>query len=292
MAQAPSLVASTASRKSYMMPSDASQSFEEVDLQRVQTVQTQRSAAGATATTVTTSYPPQQITEDVTPGKQWLRRQKAQDLREEAPKRFLVDNRMLNAGTDGIGYRFSKDLDDLDLSCTAPWGSIVEGVDEGNWVRVSDELYLPKELGGVAVLTLEDTPWALSGLQVNEAFPVGSELVVLEAAIMRAAEELRSAALAQLEKDRRLQVLGYGSGIRSRRLYVQDPTSGQDGWISFAPQNGKLLVAPTEASADEVQKVATMATRVAMTVDQFQVVRTCGKGSFHRSPCVICVIGT
>lgn len=80
-----------------------------------ETVQTQRSAAGATATTVTTSspwlqdnfrsigisktgvgvgvwcgcfvlprYPPQQITEDVTPGKQWLRRQKAQDLREEA----------------------------------------------------------------------------------------------------------------------------------------------------------------------------------------------------------------
>jgi len=270
MAQAPSAVASTASRKSYMMPSGVSQSLQEIEVERVQTVQTQRSAAGATATTVTTSYPPQQITEDVTPGKQWLRRQKAQDLREEAPKRFLVDNRMLNAGTDGIGYRFSKDLDDLDLSCTAPWGSIVEGVDEGNWVRVSDELYLPKELGGVAVLTLEDTPWALSGLQVNEAFPVGSELVVLEAAIMRAAEELRSAALAQLEKDRRLQVLGYGSGIRSRRLYVQDPTSGQDGWISFASQNGKLLVAPTEASADEVQKVATMATRVAMTVDQFQ----------------------
>ncbi|CAL1140892.1 unnamed protein product [Cladocopium goreaui] len=272
-AQAPPVaaVASTATRRSQML-SGVSQAFDpqEAEVERVRTVQTQRSAAGTTATTVTTSYPAQQITEDPMQGKQWLRRQKAQDLREEAPKRFLVDNRMLNAATDGIGYRFSKDLEDLDLSCTAPWGSIVEGVDEGSWIRVSDELYLPKELGGVPVLTLEDTPFALSGLQVNEAFPIGSELIVLEAAIMRAAEELRSAALAQLEKDRRLQVLGYGTGIRSRRLYVQDPMSGQDGWISFASQNGKLLVAPTEATADEVQKVATMATRVAMPMEQFQ----------------------
>eukprot|EP00435_Cladocopium_sp_Y103_P068854 s965_g32.t1 len=272
-AQAPPVaaVASTATRRSQVL-SGVSQAFDpqEAEVERVRTVQTQRSAAGTTATTVTTSYPAQQITEDPMQGKQWLRRQKAQDLREEAPKRFLVDNRLLNAGTDGIGYRFSKDLEDLDLSCTAPWGSIVEGVDEGSWIRVSDELYLPKELGGVPVLTLEDTPWALSGLQVNEAFPIGSELIVLEAAIMRAAEELRSAALAQLEKDRRLQVLGYGTGIRSRRLYVQDPMSGQDGWISFASQNGKLLVAPTDATADEVQKVATMATRVAMPMEQFQ----------------------
>ena len=52
---------------------------------------------------------------------------------------------------------FSKDLEDLDLSCTAPWGSVVEGVDEGAWIRVSDELYLPKELGGVPVLTHEES---------------------------------------------------------------------------------------------------------------------------------------
>ena len=38
-----------------------------------------------------------------------------------------------------------------------------------------------------------------------------------------------------MEKDRRLQVLGYGSGSRSRRLYVRD-ISGQEGWISFAAQ--------------------------------------------------------
>ena len=95
----------------------------------------------------------------------WLFVQKCScSVVRQAPKRFLVDNRMLNAATDGIGYRphpscqgvsciftiflqyftsqssqvsggslslslcsgFSKDLEDLDLSCTAPWGSIVE----------------------------------------------------------------------------------------------------------------------------------------------------------------------
>ena len=111
----------------------------------------------------------------------WLFVQKCScSVVRQAPKRFLVDNRMLNAATDGIGYRpdpscqgvsciftyfynishhnhhrflvglslslsfslsdslnllcfsvllcsgFSKDLEDLDLSCTAPWRSIVE----------------------------------------------------------------------------------------------------------------------------------------------------------------------
>ena len=111
----------------------------------------------------------------------WLFVQKCScSVVRQAPKRFLVDNRMLNAATDGIGYRpdpscqgvsciftyfynishhnhhrflvglslslflslsdslnllcfsvllcsgFSNDLEDLDLSCTAPWGSIVE----------------------------------------------------------------------------------------------------------------------------------------------------------------------
>ena len=41
-----------------------------------------------------------------------------------------------------------------------------------------------------------------------------------------------------------------------------------------------------------VRQVATMATRVAMTVDQFQVAWTCGKGSFHWSPCITCVVRT
>lgn len=52
------------------------------------------------------TYPVQRVTEEqISSPKQWLRRQKAQDLREEAPKRFLVDNRQLNAGTDGVAYR-------------------------------------------------------------------------------------------------------------------------------------------------------------------------------------------
>eukprot|EP00913_Durusdinium_trenchii_P025060 g23524.t1 len=142
------------SRRSFGARSTALDQEGGPELERTATMQSQL-AAGVT-TTVTTMYPAQLVTEDVVSGQQWLRRQKAQDLREEAPKRFLVDNRLLNAGTDGISYRFSQDLEDLDLSCTASWGSIVEGVDEGDWIRVSDELYLPKMLGGVPVLTLEE----------------------------------------------------------------------------------------------------------------------------------------
>ncbi|CAE7225485.1 nhaA [Symbiodinium sp. CCMP2592] len=208
------------------------------------------------------SYHPQVITQEVEPaGKQWLRRQKAQDLREEAPKRFLVDNRLLHAGTDGVNYRFSKDLEDIDLSCTALWGSVVEGVDEGDgWLCVSGELYLPMQLAGVPILTIEESPWALAGLQVVEAFPIGSAVLMLEAAIMRAAEDLRSTAICQLEKEQRMQILGYGAGARNRRLFVQDPVSGQDGWISFVSQTGKLLVAPLDHSPEQMQKVATMIT--------------------------------
>ncbi|CAE7265122.1 unnamed protein product [Symbiodinium necroappetens] len=208
------------------------------------------------------SYHPQVITQEVEPaGKQWLRRQKAQDLREEAPKRFLVDNRLLHAGTEGVNYRFSKDLEDIDLSCTALWGSVVEGVDEGDgWLCVSGELYLPMQLAGVPILTIEESPWALAGLQVVEAFPIGSAVLMLEAAIMRAAEDLRSTAICQLEKEQQMQILGHGAGARNRRLFVQDPVSGQDGWISFVSQTGKLLVTPLDHSPEQMQKVATMIT--------------------------------
>ncbi|CAE7243881.1 unnamed protein product, partial [Symbiodinium sp. KB8] len=206
-------------------------------------------------------YHPQVITQEVEPGKQWLRRQKAQDLREEAPKRFLVDNRLLHAGTEGVNYRFSKDLEDIDLSCTALWGSVVEGVDEGDgWLCVSGELYLPMQLAGVPILTIEESPWALAGLQVVEAFPIGSAVLMLEAAIMRAAEDLRSTAICQLEKEQQMQILGHGAGARNRRLFVQDPVSGQDGWISFVSQTGKLLVTPLDHSPEQMQKVATMIT--------------------------------
>ena len=106
----------------------------------------------------------------------------------------------------------------------------------------------PGQNGVDGQLTLE----ALSGLQVNEAFPKGSELVVLEAAIMRSGEGLTSKRLARLEKDHRLQVLAYGSG---RRLYAQDPTSGQHGWISYASQrDGQLLVAPSAGKEFQFQE--------------------------------------
>jgi len=173
----------------------------------------------------------------------WLRRQKAQQLGDEADKMYVVDNRFLQAGTDGIGYRFSKDLDDIDPSYTALWNTIVEGHEAGDgWLKVADELYLPMMLGGVPVLTPEDSPFPLSGLQSWEAFPVGCAVVLSDAAVLRSSEDARSEMVAHLEQGRRLCVEEHGVGTRSRRLKVSDPASGLQGWLSFASQTGKLLV--------------------------------------------------
>lgn len=59
-------------------------------------------------------------------------------------QKYLVDNRVFKAITDGVGYRFTKRLEDLDPSFTALWGSFVEGVDEGDgWLKIAEDLYLP-----------------------------------------------------------------------------------------------------------------------------------------------------
>lgn len=74
------------------------------------------------------------------------------------PERFLCDNSALQAHADGIAYRFSKDMQDRDLaSPLTPWGSSVEGVDEGDgWVKVGYR-YLPIAVNGATVLVRQES---------------------------------------------------------------------------------------------------------------------------------------
>eukprot|EP00929_Paragymnodinium_shiwhaense_P016614 TRINITY_DN125111_c0_g1_i1.p1 TRINITY_DN125111_c0_g1~~TRINITY_DN125111_c0_g1_i1.p1 ORF type:complete len:355 (+),score=52.08 TRINITY_DN125111_c0_g1_i1:130-1194(+) len=66
---------------------------------------------------------------------------------------FVVDNTQLGAKEDGLCYRLTKKLEDIDTTLIAPWGSIVEGYDEGDgWLRVGSS-YLPTEIEGKPVLT-------------------------------------------------------------------------------------------------------------------------------------------
>lgn len=71
-------------------------------------------------------------------------------------QRFLVDNRFLQATTQGILFRHSKSEADkvrADGSPLAKWDETVEGVDEGDgWLKVG-AFYLPMKLEGVQVLT-------------------------------------------------------------------------------------------------------------------------------------------
>jgi hypothetical protein len=68
------------------------------------------------------------------------------------PQQFTVDNRLLQAKTVGLGFRFAKQAHNLDKTSTAAWGSVISGVDEGDgWVRVGEK-YLPMEVKGKQVL--------------------------------------------------------------------------------------------------------------------------------------------
>jgi len=73
---------------------------------------------------------------------------------------YLVDNGKLQAKSPGLGYRFSKQLEDKDKTAVAKWGSTVTGVDEGDgWLKVAynqSMRYLPFTANGVEVLTLQD----------------------------------------------------------------------------------------------------------------------------------------
>ncbi|CAK9103837.1 Protein HID1 (HID1 domain-containing protein) (Protein hid-1 homolog) [Durusdinium trenchii] len=69
---------------------------------------------------------------------------------------YLVDNSDLQASSYGLGYRASKDLEDLVPSKAAVWGERVVGQHHGDgWIQVGD-FFLPEELEGKRVLVAQD----------------------------------------------------------------------------------------------------------------------------------------
>mmetsp|Transcript_44206 Transcript_44206/g.140821 ORF Transcript_44206/g.140821 Transcript_44206/m.140821 type:complete len:180 (+) Transcript_44206:165-704(+) len=78
----------------------------------------------------------------------------------KASTAYFVDNSLLQAQTNGVGYRFTKSLKDRDLSAVAHWGTTVKGTDDGDgWVQVGD-CFLPTTLQGTPVVSLRALPAA------------------------------------------------------------------------------------------------------------------------------------
>jgi len=87
---------------------------------------------------------------------------------KEVTKAYLIDNSELHADTPGVGYRLSKHLadiasDDLPEGQFAAWGTVIDGIDcQDGWLRVEIvdgvevevDLFLPKSVNGIHVLTL------------------------------------------------------------------------------------------------------------------------------------------
>lgn len=72
---------------------------------------------------------------------------------DEDAEEYLIDNSLLNAKTKGMGYRFGKDLKNVDRKSFALWGTTVRGRRENeDWIKVG-ECFLPTHLKGVRVLT-------------------------------------------------------------------------------------------------------------------------------------------
>lgn len=68
---------------------------------------------------------------------------------------FYVDNTLLKAETNGLGFRSSPCMEDkvADGQALALWGTCVSGCDLGNgWIQVG-EYFLPKRINGITVLT-------------------------------------------------------------------------------------------------------------------------------------------
>merc|ERR1712228_155431 len=89
---------------------------------------------------------------------------------------FMIDNTML--------FRNSRDLEDIHFDrCGAEWGSIVQGIEEGDgWLKVG-EFYLPMVVQGVAVVTpvcsKVDAPGnaELVKEEVTQSSPVGEQAI-------------------------------------------------------------------------------------------------------------------
>mmetsp|Transcript_22272 Transcript_22272/g.61726 ORF Transcript_22272/g.61726 Transcript_22272/m.61726 type:complete len:694 (-) Transcript_22272:88-2169(-) len=71
---------------------------------------------------------------------------------DEATSNYVTDNSRLQHVSKGIAYCFSKDSTDTDPGSIAFWGSVVQGVEEGDgWLRVGG-CYLPMTLDGKQVI--------------------------------------------------------------------------------------------------------------------------------------------
>jgi hypothetical protein len=65
-----------------------------------------------------------------------------------AKSAWLVSNQQLKASTRGLAYRSAKDDSRKVRNAVAPWGSTVQGVNQGDgWLKV-DDLYLPMVVDG------------------------------------------------------------------------------------------------------------------------------------------------
>lgn len=82
----------------------------------------------------------------------------AQDARRRQKfTAFLVDGSQLKAESDSVGFRRSKDLNDrAGNGLAAKFGSLVVGEIEGDWLKVSEERYLPMALDGKTILVHSD----------------------------------------------------------------------------------------------------------------------------------------
>ncbi|CAE7330590.1 pntB [Symbiodinium pilosum] len=80
---------------------------------------------------------------------------KAMNAMDVRGQRFRVDNGFLRADSKGLGFRRTKDLQDMIPGALALWGSCVAGIDEGDgWLRVGAR-FLPMFVGGIPVLSPE-----------------------------------------------------------------------------------------------------------------------------------------
>ncbi|CAK9085061.1 unnamed protein product [Durusdinium trenchii] len=77
---------------------------------------------------------------------------------------YRVDNGFLKAQSVGLGFRRSKDMKDLVPDTVVPWGSRIQGVDEGDgWLRLGAN-YLPFFVHGIPVISPDGSrqlsPWS------------------------------------------------------------------------------------------------------------------------------------
>lgn len=74
------------------------------------------------------------------------------------------------------------------------------------------------------------------------AFPIGGEVSVRVATVMRAGEDLSSEELLQLRKGARCLVLEHGVSESGRRLRARELDSQREGWVSCVGQSGRVLL--------------------------------------------------